>query len=773
MNNRTSLIASELENYHFPVTPIHTTNPATRGMVVLDDQWTIRMDAPASRLLDIAIQDFQLWLHNAFQFRIAPLQASSALQIVFRTNSNSQDFDRQDPEIETFTIEVSAEQIIIESKHERGLLQATHYIERLFLERSAPAFKPGKEVHRPAFMPRISNGVFIPNHQSPASPGEFTDSYLSLMSHYGVNGIHLYIDLYKVCRSSLLPELNSSDFEQQVSLLNAHCQRLLDHGIDLYLHINTPPLPEDHPVFLNHPETKGSRVEIFLDGAYGKKWNNLCSHSQTTLDFYSEAFQNLFNACPHIAGTFIIIGGECFFHCYTRPLKTGDERTNCPVCRERNPDQEIANLVNTLAKALKKTGSHKSLYAWPYSAFVWSGDDDAQLGWISHLSSDVSVLSNYDCGVPDPTCGDRAWLFDYNIKLTEPSSVFARQQEALAERNQPIFVKTETNTTPDAFSLPYLPLHFRWLERFRTMQKRSVAGYVGQWRFYGMNATPPEEWQYQIAWNPQRSNEDILKQWIVPNLGVHENNVSKVMQAWRHISDSWDDYPYSAMTSGERQAYMRGPMYLGPAHPLIFDVQDNYSLDERYWLLRGDSGEILSEEDLAEIRRNGKPRYVSDLLIVVPFGVKLYLEKLESCITRFAQGVDLLQQAIDPNYSIQAQRELDIANALLIQLRTLRNVVRFYNVRDRYYQQDSKPDDFQKWIDELSSILREEISNAESALPILERQPSVGYGHCYTEVYDHSLVSDKIRQCRYVLEKELPRFSSVVRFHVWLDFKPS
>lgn len=770
MNTRTELVAAELDGYHFPTGKIQKTDLAPRELIVLDSSWSLRFDTPSGRLTEIAREDFQTWLEQGFGFRLPQTETPSGRQLVFRAESNRLDFDRQDPEIETFSIEATEDQVVIHASHERGILQATHYLERTFREYGLPAFAPGKKNHTPAFMPRISNGVFIPNHQSPTAPGQFTDSYLSLMSHYGVNGIHLYINLYKICRSTLLPELNTADFEEQTAALNQHCQRLLDHGIDLYLHMNTPPLEEDHPVFVNHPEILGSRVEIFMDHVTGRKWHNLCSHSAKTLAFYTEAFQSLFNACPHIAGTFIIVGGECFFHCYTRPLKQGKERTNCPTCKDLDPDLEIANLANTLANALKSTGKHKSLYAWPYSAFVWSGEDDAQLGWIRHLSDEVSVLSNYDCGVPDPTCGNRAWLFDYNIKLIEPSSVFARQQEALAGKNQPIFVKTETNTTPDAFSLPYLPLHFRWIERFRTMQQRKIPGLVGQWRFYGMNATPPEEWQYQIAWNSARSNEEILRRWIRTHLEVTDAQVPSVLEAWRDISESWEDYPYSAMTSGERQAYMRGPMYIGPAQPLIFDVQSHYNLDKRFWLRRGDAGEMGEGQENEDYRRNLKPRYISDLLTVVPFGVSLYLEKLEACIQRMEKGFGVLSQILEPAQTVHAQRELDVVQALLIQLKTLRNVIRFYHTRDALYQKDSGPGDFQRYIEDLSAILREEIANAESALPILKRQPSVGYGHCYTEAYDYDLVADKIRQCRYVLDKELPLVSAVVRFHLWLDF---
>ena len=58
---------------------------------------------------------------------------------------------------------------------------------------------------------------------------------------------------------------------------------------------------------------------------------------------------------------------------------------------------------------------------------------------------------------------------------------------------------------------------------------------------------------------------------------------------------------------------------------------------------------------------------------------------------------------------------------------------------------------------------RAEIANAERSLPILERDFRV-------RPYDADMVRAKIRQCRYVLEDELPIFDVTVRFHVWNDY---
>ena len=242
-------------------------------------------------------------------------------------------------------------------------------------DRGGPFLRPGIHARTPVFQPRISNGVFITGHQTLENPGHFSEEYLSLMSHFGVNGIHLSCRLWDVFRSTTLPELNSPGFDERLAALRELNRRTRRFGIDLYLQLSTPPLDEGHPVFLAHPGVRGARVEIFVEEMSGRPWHNLCSGSELVLQAYGEAITAVFAAAPEVAGGIVIIGGESFYHCFTRPAGAANGETNCPHCRGRSPSVEAARLVNSLGAAVKKTGAHKALYAWPYSAWIWSSRD--------------------------------------------------------------------------------------------------------------------------------------------------------------------------------------------------------------------------------------------------------------------------------------------------------------------------------------------------------------------------------------------------------------
>jgi hypothetical protein len=769
---RTAKFKQFLEREHFRFRR-QPDAAAAEGEVELTASWRLRLGASCTPLLERMEGDFRRFCKESMEVTLGG--DGSGPEIVWSLSETPlphAGFDRTDPEVEAFELAVSEARVEIRARHERGLLHGTHYLEWLMADRGGPFLPIGKTEHRPAFMPRLSNGVFIDGHQTPENPGDFPDDYLALMSHYGANGVHLNLMLWEIFHSPTLPELNAPGFTGKIAALRKFAQRLATFGIDLYLQINTPPLTEDHPVFLAHPEARGARVEIFIEELSGKPWNNLCSGSETVLRAYSEAVENIFNAAPELAGGIIIIGGEAFYQCFTRPANAGNGETNCPCCNGRSPSREIARLSNTIAHAIKKTGAHKISFAWPYSAFIWSSADPAQLEWIGHLDPEVSVLTNFDCGDEDKSTRGGAHYFDYNIKCTGPSTTFARQAERRHAQGRRIFTKIETNTTPDAFFLPYLPLHYRWLKRVRAMRETGVSGFVGQWRFFGMNATPPEELQYKAVW---RNSEDCdwedqtLLNLCKRDFGLQGNAATPVLAGWKLLSEAWDFFPYSAMLSGERAAYMRGPLYLGPSHPLIFDVQDTYNLPADFRLLRGDAIEMANtEEERIEMQRRAKPRYVSDLLLTLPFGTERFLELLTECRARWSKGMDLLRQALSGGTE-RAQMELDLCEALGRHLETVENVVLFYRERDRLHLEPCDTASFRKRLATLQQILDNEIANAEAMLLLVERDPRIGYGHCYGPIYDEAMIRAKIAQCHQVRDVELPRFSQVVRFHVWLD----
>lgn len=716
---------------------------------------TLFVDAPRTPLIEQTIADFSVFCEKCMEVKLKISydgQAASGIQFRLKGTFDNP-YNVLDPAGETFTYTVSSEGVALEAAHERGLLHGSHYLERLMADRGAPFLAFGSNTRSPRFVPRITHPIGVAPHQR--------DANLSMLSHFGANGITIGVDLWKCSQNSVIKEFNSPDYAQHIEHLNKEIALYHNHGFDSFLCVHNSPMPADHPAFLTDSTRMGAPYRVFDDM---KTQYVLCSSNEEVLACQEEAMESLYRSLPGAAGTLLLVGGEGYMHCYSRPYGEFEGYSSCPNCQNKAPHGEVAHLVNRLAVAVKRTGEQKPFFAWPYSAFTWSGSNDrAQLEWMSHLSKDVLIHSNFDTGSEDTRNKAGVFLYDYNIKSIGPSAVFKAQAEKSTEMGKKIYTKIESNCTPSVHFDAYIPVHFRWHQRFQEMAKAGVAGYQNQWAFYGPNGSPPEEMQYHAVWNPEAGTEELLTRVALRDFGISNESAAQAVEAWRILSEAWDDFPYSAMTNGEREFYMRGPLHYGPSHPLIFNTQHRYWLSSKFYGLSGDLASLATPEELKVLLKEAKPRYVSELLMTLPYGVERYLELLTACREAWARGVTMLKQAIGDSPSERALMELDICETLEIHLVTMENVVRFYDARDRLGRIPMGLPAFRDTMKELAELIHAEIANAERILPILARDFRIA-------TYDTEMVQEKLRQCRYVLKDELPIFDVTTRFHVWNDF---
>ncbi|MHC4872330.1 MAG: hypothetical protein ACYTFY_10835 [Planctomycetota bacterium] len=682
-------------------------------------------------------------------------------------NSAGKIFDPLKNDSEEFSISTDDNSVIIEAAFNRGIMQGVQYFKRLIADRCAPFIKKGKISKSPAFMPRISNSIFIHSHQDFGDLEQFSEDYLSLMSYFGINGVHLHIDIWDLCKNSVIPDLNTPDFAENISKLKTVVARLNRYGIDAYLYFLNKRFPNAEKIFADDITVRGAESEGMpeLPSFYV-----LCTSSERVLKCYEETVTNIVTEIPALAGIILIVGGEGFMHCYTRPRGRDGGYTNCPQCHDIDPSVGVAKLTDRITAAVKKCDPQKAVFVWLYSAFTWSGEDRWQKAWINNITEGQSVMSNFSTGSADQTTGEDVMLYDYNIKSPEASTNFAAQAAECKKLGKKMYAKIESDTSPSVFFLPYIPVHYRWHKRYSEMKKVGAVGFIGQWRFYGMSGTLPEEIQYHAAWNPELSTEECLLKAAKRDFKVDGEGCTKLLQGWKSISEAWDDFPYSALTAGERAFYMRGPLHFGPSHPFIFDPQNRYGLSQKFFQLRGDLFEGGQPDEIEEMIKNAPPRYVSELLFVFPFGTEKYLKLLNGAINKWDSGLAMLESVFADDKTERAEMELGICKIMSIHLHTIRNLVRFLDIKNQLYREHSSKENYREKLTELKRILSDEIENAEAAFPILKKDNRIGYGHSYGLVYDTEMVEEKITQCRHVRDKELPIIDSGIKFHLWNDF---
>ncbi len=752
--NKADKMRAFLSNEHFRYSRLPDAT-CKDGEIDVSEGWSLDVNAPETPLIVALKTDFNRFLNECMDVRF---QDKSGRPIRFVLTG-------EDDRAEAFTLIVDSDLVEISAPGERGLLRGAHHLERLMADRCAPYLKPGKQEIKPKFSPRISQTIFtladgsIPDTAN-GEPELFSDEYLSLMSHYGVNGLHIYLKLWEYSKNEVIQELNSADYAKNIALLQDLCNRASVYGIDIYTVVNNRGVTADSPVFLNHPETRGSLLNYPTpDDRY-----SLCSGNEKVLRYYSEAFANITHDVPKLAGFIFLVGGEGFLHCFTRP------KHRCPNSTGVNPSEEVANMVNTIGASVHAESTTTKVFAWPYSAFTWSGPGDPyQEEFVRHLSSDVELLSTFETPYAH-RIGDRvAVMPDYNITNIGPSEQFAAQSRVLSEYGKKHYAKFECTTDPGWFFMPYIPVHYRWVDRARILNTAQVPGYVCQWRFYGFNGSMPEEILHKLSWNPGADADSLLMNIAKRDFG----QVSpEILTGWRIISDAWAKIPISHSVWGEREFYMKGPIHLGPSHPLILNPSKRYGLSWKFFTLRGDCIELFTPEQIAEAEKDAPPRYSMDLAMVYPYGTDALLGAFEVALAEWTEGTDIVRRALGSSPNNRAKMELGLCEIVGVHLRTAINLIRFYSQRDDLFITPGDAETLREKGRMLMRIVDDEIQNAREGLALVEQDFRIGFGYCYGQVYDEEMIREKISQCEYVRDSELPDMISNMLFHNYNIYEP-
>ena len=332
---------------------------------------------------------------------------------------------------------------------------------------------------------------------------------------------------------------------------------------------------------------------------------------------YGESCARLFREVPELGGINLIVGGEGLMHCFTRPKPPLRGGTNCPHCRGRNPSRDVARLVNAVASAVHKVKREAKVFAWPYSADHWAGTRDKnQLELIEHLRRDVSFLSNFETPVRVRRGSAEAHLCDYNILNMGPSTRFAAQTRALRAKGMAHYAKTESAVTVFHPYVPYIPVPSRWFERFRRIRAHGAAGILAKWNFYGLTGSVPEQLLCEFVWEESPRLDDALARIARRDFG--DVDATAVVRAWKKLGDAWDHMPLSHLMFGGRRGALKGPFWLGPAHPLILDPQKDYGLSRKF--VTADAPKPFARTARKCTQAEARMTFVSDLFYTLPFG---------------------------------------------------------------------------------------------------------------------------------------------------------
>lgn len=646
---------------------------------------------------------------------------------------------------------------------EKGLMRALYSLENEMNFRRGPFLKIGRQSGKSRFTPRMCCSAFSEILDDPVKDPGYPEAYLRKISHLGYDSVFLFSDFTLFNRSKILPELNDDKYEKRIAGLKKFVSRAACYGLDVYINFVCPPVFKEGKLYRNHPEVFGATK--MQPGAFA-----LCCSNQKVRDYYREGFGELFRNVPKLRGIFLLVGGEGFSHCYMRSTKTVSNQTDCPVCRHKNPETTVADLLNLVNRSIKTAKEEAELAVWPYSGFVWT-QDISMAGFINRLDKNITFMQNFETGQVKDFSGVKSRLFDYNISSVGPSEIFKKQAEQARKRGLRLMARADVGFSIEFMNLHCVPVYLRWAERFRRMAKNGVDGYVATWRFANPVGALSEEVCLAYNWQPKRPPEQVLAKFAERDFGPE--NKEQTLEAWKHLSRAMKYFPFSAYTSGG--IYFKGPFTLGPAHPFIFNPNLQTGLPPSFYNAYAASGEEGTSKKLKQIWRK-EPLFFNNLLWVQPFGAEKIKELLSEFLLNWQKGTTILAglKGKDRHTSVRINFETGLALFLEYTVTTARNLAAFYQTRDELFaSRQNIESSLEKYLARLDEIGRREMENSQKALKIAEKYPILGYAYTYGSTsMSAQMISEKIKHLRHLLSVELPEYKREYIFHLRFKHRP-
>jgi len=699
----------------------------SKGLVEVTPDWSILVSSTSGAVARSAVSDFRQFLQAEMgvavevrglsDFRSAP----SSRILLAATRKELPDVGEHLNKSESFRIEASKERIVICGFDERGVMRGLQHLEDLMKFRRAPVVDAFAEERSPLYSPRITSAPFYSTLELELPIDPYTDELLSRISHAGFDSFWMWGELFDVGHSDVYAELDHGVRQRQQKLQQI-AERARNYGLDVYVVLAYRPLPESF--FKRHPGARGTPFQ-----AYGGV-NVPCTSAPEVRQSIREATKNLFTEVPALRGTVFIVGGEGFIHCYTRGM-------NCPRCSLRSAQEVVAELAGTIQEGVRSGRRDAHVALWPYSASnFWSKDDITQSKLIEKLPPDITFLTEFGKEGLITFGENTIPAYDYPISYLGPSERFSEQSRLVERQGLPLWVKTEHAIALELVQTPYIPVFFRWAERFRRIHDfPRVSGIFANWMHYGFMPSPAAEVFKWHTWSPLPDTETLLRKMARRDFGPGTEQYA--LAAWRQWSDAISHYPFSGSMA-------MGPIQKGPAHPLF--------LNPEYKPVHG----------------HGR-QFKNDLSWTRPWGPEVALRQLEQLEAGWQRGVKSWEEVISkaaPQLRANAEREAGVGRAILYCIRSTLHVGRFYQVRDTLWQEKDSGRAAKLW-DQLRDIARAELVNAREALQIVSQDSRLGYANSGGSnqtgvprggIYSPGSIEKKIQQVKHLLEEEIPEY---------------
>lgn len=540
-------------------------------------------------------------------------------------------------------------------------------------------------------------------------PDAYPEEYFAECAEHGFNAVWLRGILRDLAPSDIFPTLGSEIARHQ-DALGTVVERARRHGVQVLLYLNEPLcLPVDHPFWAEHADVCGVRGESSMDEWYDTF--AFCTSTPEVRGWLREVSKRLFRAIPELGGWFLITASEHHTHCYSHiwDAATGG-RPNCPRCAMREASQVVADVIKALYDGTKASNPRAHTIAWNWG---WSHfEADPQPVLLSRLPKDVPVLLDWERGgfraMPD---GKRIFVDEYSLGYVGPSKRFMAGYRAARRYGLPVMAKLQVGTTHELATVPNLPLVDNLYAKLSDVEQLGLSGILATWNF-GNSFTLNTAAVGAFVNTTERPAPEVFVSRLAESYCPGADG-EKVAAAVERFSTAMLYFPFDMW-----MLYF-GPQNYALAYPLTLEPLTGKPMG-RSWVMdeRGD--------DLAAALK----QYTLEEAIG-------YFQQLHA---EWQDGVALLEDGLASSAHPHAVQELNNARIIGHCFRSTVNVFRVYQLRrDRPADADTQ----------FHAILEDEIANLETALPIIDADPRLGFhAECQQYQFSAETVREKLAEMR-------------------------
>ena len=631
---------------------------------------------------------------------------------------------------EAYRIEVKADEAIIAAGDTEGVRRALIYLEDELTRREGPCLPLGEIIRRPAIKTRITRCFFSPINRPPKYGDELSDDidyypeeYLNRLMHDGANGVWIYTRFSDLVPVKALPEYGKGG-EARVGKLNRVIEKCARYGIRVYVFAI-------EPVALS--EAQSRRIPQ-ADGGVAYNGNHLfCVNSREGRAMAEEAAARLFERCPGLGGFISITYGErptsCSSAYASLPAIGYRSEMTCPRCRSIAPGQALANAAAALAAGVHRVAPQAEVISWTYGHRLWPLEDVRD--YVRRAPADAILMQNFEEMGYAEQLGRTRQGVDYWLSWAGPSTLFeATAREAISSGRR-MYMKTQVCCSHEVASVPYVPVPGLLFDKYSAARRLNVEGVMQCW-YFGNYPSLMSKAAGELAFEHDFSDKRAFLRRLAAGF-AGSSRAEAVARAWESFEAGYREYPLNIMFS------YYGPMCDGPVWALHLKPK-NFSLPRSWQTLDPTDGDRIGE---CLLSGHTLPEALT----------------LAGRMTRhWSQGNRLLTAAARGCPELAEQ--LSVASALNLLFASGRDILRFYQLRERLGLGEGDP---RRTLRRMRALVLREMKNSRALSRLCEADGRLGY-HSEGEGYKFfpKKLAWRVDRLKELLDSEFPEVEARV-----------